>query len=113
MQDKDYDLIVIGAGSGLLEERMKICSELWSAGIKAEFLFKSKPKLAAQWAACEKDLIPFAVIIGDDEVANNIVKIKNMDKKMDDATEKREITVPRSEMIEVLRKKISSLHKDQ
>ena len=105
----ETEVMVIGAGSGLLEDRMKICSELWNAGIKAEFLFKTKPKLAAQWAACEKDLVPFAVIIGEDEIANNVVKIKNMDKNMSDSTGNREITVPRSEMIKVLKEKLSTL----
>ena len=49
IKTNETQVFVIGAGSGLLEERMKICTELWDAGLKAEFSFKVKPKLAAQW----------------------------------------------------------------
>lgn len=64
--------------TGLLKERMQIAKTLWDAGIKAEFAYKQKPKLPAQFKAAEQNGIPFAVILGEDEQAQGKVKIKEM-----------------------------------
>ncbi|RKF64090.1 Histidine--tRNA ligase, mitochondrial [Erysiphe neolycopersici] len=64
--------------TGLLKERMSICATLWEAGIKAEFLYKTKPKLPNQFKAAEVNGVPFCIVIGDDELAEGKVKIKEM-----------------------------------
>lgn len=45
---------------------------------QAEFLYKVKPKLPAQFKAAEANGVPFAIFLGDDEVASGKVKIKEM-----------------------------------
>ncbi|KAI9487305.1 MAG: histidyl-tRNA synthetase [Benjaminiella poitrasii] len=77
------EVYIIAIGDGLLKERMALAHELWEAGIKASFMFKSKPKLEKQWAVCDKDQIPFAVIVGKDELENGQVRIKDMRSKDD------------------------------
>ena len=72
---------VISVGDGLLKERMQLVRELWDAGIQASFMQKNKPKLERQWVACEKEQIPFAVIIGQDELEKGQVRIKDMRSK--------------------------------
>ncbi|KAJ9078965.1 Cytoplasmic and mitochondrial histidine tRNA synthetase [Entomophthora muscae] len=72
---------VMSVRDGLLKERMAICKELWSHGIAAEFMYKAKPKLQNQFNACDRDHIPLAVIIGEQELLDNKVKIKNMGDK--------------------------------
>lgn len=64
--------------TGLLKERMQVAKTLWDAGIKAEFAYKQKPKLPAQFKSAEQNGIPFAVILGEDEQAQGKVKIKEM-----------------------------------
>ncbi|RIB05526.1 hypothetical protein C2G38_2133235 [Gigaspora rosea] len=64
----EVEVYVMAFADGLLEDRMKICSELWDAGIKAEFMYKNKPKLQPQFSVYDRDQIPFAVIIGRDEL---------------------------------------------
>ena len=44
--------------------------------LQADFLAKSKPKLGAQFAAGEKDEVPFAIILGGDELKAGLVTIK-------------------------------------
>jgi histidyl-tRNA synthetase len=39
-------------------------------------LAKNKPKLPAQFAAGEKDEVPFAVILGGDELKEGLVTVK-------------------------------------
>lgn len=83
----EVDIFVMAFGSGkdftgLLKERSQICARLWDAGIKvrcpsqpearlttnmlqAEFLYKVKPKLQAQFKAAEAGGVPFALILGE------------------------------------------------
>ena len=78
----EVDVFVMAFGgkgfTGLLLERMQVAKILWDAGIKAEFAYKQKPKLPAQFTAAERNGIPFAVILGEDEQAQGKVKIKEM-----------------------------------
>ncbi|CZT03075.1 probable HTS1-histidine--tRNA ligase, mitochondrial [Rhynchosporium graminicola] len=82
VRNNEVDVFVMAFGgkgfTGLLKERMNICSRLWEAGIKAEFLYKVKPKLPNQFKAAEVNGVPFTIVIGEDEVAQGKVKIKEM-----------------------------------
>jgi histidyl-tRNA synthetase len=97
-------VFVIAIGE-LVEERMAILRELWDAGICAEMMFKKKPKLPAQWTACDKDQVPLAIIIGGSEVEQGVVKIKDMTNKTGTQEEK-EVTVKRSDMVAEVKKKL-------
>lgn len=46
--------------------------------LQAEFAYKLKPKLPAQFKAAEVGGVPFAVILGEDEQAQGKVKIKEL-----------------------------------
>ncbi|KAL3419014.1 histidyl-tRNA synthetase [Phlyctema vagabunda] len=82
VRNNEVDVYVMAFGgkgfTGLLKERMSICAKLWEAGIKAEFLYKVKPKLPNQFKAAETNGVPFAVVLGEEEVAQGTVKIKEM-----------------------------------
>ncbi|EGE03004.1 histidyl-tRNA synthetase [Trichophyton equinum CBS 127.97] len=82
LRSSEVDVYVMAFGgkgfTGLLKERMQICRSLWEAGIKAEFSYKVKPKLPAQFKAAEANGIPFAVILGEDELAAGKVRVKEM-----------------------------------
>ncbi|KAK4251975.1 hypothetical protein C7999DRAFT_27664 [Corynascus novoguineensis] len=77
----DVFVMAFGGGkdfTGLLKERSKVCARLWDAGIKAEFLYKVKPKLQNQFKAAEAGGVPFALILGEDELAQGKAKLKEM-----------------------------------
>ncbi|KIK39483.1 hypothetical protein CY34DRAFT_808221 [Suillus luteus UH-Slu-Lm8-n1] len=76
MRSKETMVYVLAAGDGLLEERITLVQELREAGIKTDFLAKKKPKLTAQFMAGEKDEVPFAVILGGDELKEGLVTVK-------------------------------------
>ncbi|KAJ1926809.1 Cytoplasmic and mitochondrial histidine tRNA synthetase [Tieghemiomyces parasiticus] len=98
------EVYVIAVGDGLLDERMAIAVELWENGIKAEYMFKAKPKLQPQFTACDRDLIPLSVIIGKDELAKGVVKIKDMQNK--NADEAGGVEVPYTEMVAELKRRL-------
>lgn len=82
LRNNEVDVYVIAFGgkdfNGMVEERMQICKRLWEAGVKAEFTWKVKAKFQTQFKAAEVNGVPFAVILGDDELRQNKVKIKEM-----------------------------------
>ncbi|KAM5539957.1 hypothetical protein V8D89_006460 [Ganoderma adspersum] len=76
MRSKETMAYVMAAGDGLLSERVELVRELREAGIKTDFFLKAKPKLPAQFAAGEKDEVPFAIILGGDELKEGLVTVK-------------------------------------
>ncbi|EKV07138.1 Histidyl-tRNA synthetase, mitochondrial [Penicillium digitatum] len=82
LRSSEVDAYVMAFGgkgfSGMLKERMEICQKLWSAGIKAEFSYKLKPKLPQQFKAAEQGAIPFGIILGEEELAAGKCRIKEM-----------------------------------
>lgn len=46
--------------------------------MQAEFSYKVKPKLPQQFKAAEQGGIPFGIILGEDELANGKVRVKEM-----------------------------------
>ncbi|KAH6606636.1 histidyl-trna synthetase [Trichoderma cornu-damae] len=106
VRGNDVDVYVMAlGGKGLVKERLGICSKLWQAGIKAEFLYKTKPKMQAQFKAAEANSVPFAIFIGEDELAQGKVKIKEMGLK-DGHPEKDGVLVDTTRMTEELKYRI-------
>ena len=105
----EVDVFVMAFGgkgfTGLLPERMQVARILWDAGIKAEFAYKQKPKLPAQFTAAERNGIPFAVILGEDEQAQGKVKIKEMGLP-EGHPEKDGILVNLKDLVEEVQKRI-------
>ncbi|MCI8833292.1 MAG: histidine--tRNA ligase [Clostridia bacterium] len=60
-----------------LEKCMEIASKLREAKINTEIYLEDK-KIKSKFKYADKLNIPFAVVIGDDEIANNKVTLKNM-----------------------------------
>ncbi|KAF2866747.1 histidyl-tRNA synthetase [Massariosphaeria phaeospora] len=83
VRPNEVDVFVVAFGmgkdfTGLLPERMQVAKTLWDAGIKAEYLWKEKAKFQSQFKAAENGKVPWAVILGEDELKANKVKIKEM-----------------------------------
>lgn len=95
---------VMSIRDGLLRERMAICKELWDNGIPAEFMYKNKPKMQNQFNVCDRDHIPIAVIIGEQEINEGIVKIKQMTDK--DPAQAGGVAVPRPNMVQEVRARL-------
>ncbi|XP_075020099.1 dead end protein homolog 1-like isoform X5 [Calonectris borealis] len=72
----ETQVLVASAQKKLLEERLKLISELWDAGIKAEVLYKKNPKLLNQLQYCEDTGIPLVAIVGEQELKDGVVKLR-------------------------------------
>lgn len=109
LRSSEVDVFVMAFGgkgfTGLLVERLKVCKILWDAGIKAEFAYKQKPKLPAQFKAAETNEVPFAVILGEDEQAKGQVRIKELGLEAGNA-EKDGVLVDLTNLVEEVKQRL-------
>lgn len=77
----ETEVMVASAGKNLLSERMKICSMLWDANIKAEMAYKRNPRLLNQFEYCEKAGVPLQVLVGEDELKTDSVKVRDAETR--------------------------------
>lgn len=84
----------------LLIERMKLLSMLWRAGVHCETIHKLNPKALTQFQYCQDEGIPYAVIIGPDELTRGVVKVR-------DSETREETIVPRDKLIDKLQELLS------
>uniref|UniRef100_A0A8D2GBF5 histidine--tRNA ligase n=1 Tax=Theropithecus gelada TaxID=9565 RepID=A0A8D2GBF5_THEGE len=83
-----------------LQERLKLITELWDAGIKAEMLYKNNPKLLTQLHYCESTGIPLVVIIGEQELKEGIIKIRSV-------ASREEVAIKRENLVAEIQKRLS------
>uniref|UniRef100_A0A0N5AEM4 histidine--tRNA ligase n=1 Tax=Syphacia muris TaxID=451379 RepID=A0A0N5AEM4_9BILA len=93
-------VLVGSAQKNLLDKRLEICRELWDAGIKAEVSYKVNPKMLNQLQYCEEKMIPWVIIIGERELEDGVVKIRNV-------ASREETDIPRTNLVQELRQRIN------
>ncbi|XP_076446742.1 histidine--tRNA ligase, cytoplasmic-like isoform X1 [Babylonia areolata] len=72
----ETEVMVVSAQKNLVEERLKLCAELWNADIKAEQSYKKNPKALTQFQYCEENGIPLALVLGQSEIEAGVVKLR-------------------------------------
>lgn len=109
----EIDVFVMAFGgkgfTGLLPERMEVARTLWEAGIKAEFSWKVKPKLPQQFKQAETGGVPFAIILGEDELKDGKVKIKQMGLP-EGHPEKDGVLIEKSNMVAEVKKRVDDFN---
>lgn len=79
---------------------MKLCADLWAAGINAEFGYKRDQNFNKDIVGVAQEHgIPFVVVFGDSELEAGNVNVKDM-------TAETQETVKRSDLCAVLREKL-------
>ncbi|KAL9836199.1 LOW QUALITY PROTEIN: histidine--tRNA ligase, cytoplasmic-like [Geothlypis trichas] len=99
LRTTETQVLVATPQKHLLAARMKLISELWNAGIKAEMLYKKDPKLLKQLQYCEDTGIPLAAIVGEQELADGVVKLR-------DVATRKEVDIPRDKLIDEIRRRL-------
>ena len=101
IRETETQVLVASVGSGMQRKRMAVASRLWAAGVKAEFGFKSNPKMADQLGYALKAGIPFIVLFGEDELQAGVVKLKDLDAGTEEL-------IPESEMPDIVARKAAA-----
>lgn len=99
----ETEVYVVSAQKNLVEERMKICKELWDADIKTEQSYKRNPKALDQFQYCETNSIPIAIIIGGSEIEMGVVTLRIVGSR-------EERTVQREKMVEEIKSVLANLN---
>ncbi|KAG5879529.1 hypothetical protein JTB14_029895 [Gonioctena quinquepunctata] len=97
----EVEIYVATAQKNLLEERMKLCNELWNEGFKVEHSYKKNPKLLQQLQHCEEYGIPLAVILGESELKNGVVKLRVVSSR-------EEVEIQRSSLADEIRTRLEN-----
>lgn len=112
VRSNEVDVFVMAFGgkgfTGLFKERIEVAKQLWDSGIKTEFSWKVKPKLPQQFKAAEAGGVPFAVILGEDELAESKVKLKQMGLS-EDNPEKEGVIVSREGLVAEVKERLTKL----
>lgn len=98
----EIEVYVASAHKGLHLKRMEMLGKLWDAGIKAEHSYKQNPKLLAQLQYCEENQIPYAIVLGDGELARGVVKLREI-------TSRKEEEISVDNLAEELRKRLTAV----
>ena len=98
----ETEVFVASAQKNLMEERMKLCTDLWDGGIKAEQSYKKNPKMLTQLQYCEAERIPYVIIIGEDELKKGIVKLRTVETRD-------EVEISRDNIISEIKSRIKAL----
>ncbi|KAK0151135.1 Histidine--tRNA ligase, cytoplasmic [Merluccius polli] len=98
----EIQVMVVSAQKNLLEERLKLVTELWNAGIKAEVMYKKNPKLLSQLQHCEESGIPLVAILGEQELKDGVVKLRT-------TATREEVDVSRVDLVQEIRKMTSAV----
>jgi histidyl-tRNA synthetase len=80
-------VLVACVGADLLEERMRVCTELWERGIAAEFVYHENPNIRKQMEYAFDSSIPFIAWLGEDEVRDGVVRVKPLTENKDEQVE--------------------------
>lgn len=91
-------VLVSSIGGDLLQERMRLASELWAVGVPTEFGYKRAPKILDQFNYCDSNQIPYVIIMGEEELKRGMVLLKAMGARGDKGTE-----VSRDKIVETLK----------
>ncbi|XP_017113049.1 histidine--tRNA ligase, cytoplasmic isoform X3 [Drosophila elegans] len=83
LRTSDVEVYVASAHKGLHEQRLKVLNQLWDAGVKAEHSYKLNPKLLVQLQHCEEHQIPLVVVLGDAELAQGLVKLREVTSRQE------------------------------
>lgn len=70
------DVLICNVGEPLLEYRFKIASLLWDNHISCEISLSGNGKLRKQLDHASNSLIPYCIIVGEDEALSNTVQFK-------------------------------------
>ena len=77
----NIQLYIASIGENMVIERVKLCSEMRRLGFSCALSYLNNPKMRTQFDEVFNQDIPFMIIIGEDEIKNNIITIKDIKQK--------------------------------
>lgn len=83
--------LVATVGKGTMKERLTLCSQLWNEGIATEFCYNENWNIGKQVTYAVTESIPLVALIGEDEIREGVVRLKDIQKKTERCIERKQI----------------------
>jgi histidyl-tRNA synthetase len=77
-EDGPADVLVAVYDESVLKDALNVAAEIRAAGTACEVYLEPAAKLAKQFSYADAKGIPFVVVVGPDEVARNVVQVKEL-----------------------------------
>lgn len=74
-------VMVATVGKKTMNERLKLCKELWAAGVNTEFCYNQNWNVGKQLASALDKGIPLLAVIGEDEIRDGMVCLKDLGRE--------------------------------
>lgn len=84
IKQRNVDVLISSAGSDMLKEKMKIARILWDAKISAEYTQTENARLKKELPTALDRGLPFMVIVGETELKDNKVTVKDLNAKIEE-----------------------------
>ena len=76
-------VFVASVGKNMVAEKIKLCNELRNIGLMTDMLYTNNPKMMQQLQIVFNNRINYMIIIGENEIKTNTVKLKYIDKNQE------------------------------
>lgn len=96
------DVMAATIGKGTMKARLALCADLWRAGIATEFAYNENWNFGKQLTNALNLGVPLMAVVGEDEIRDNVVKLKNLRLET-------EVVVPRPELAEAVKQELLKL----
>lgn len=98
-------VLVATIGKETMADRLKLASEMWAAGVAAQFCYNPGWSLKKQVTHAVTSNIPFIAVVGETELAEGVVNLKSVAEKI-------ERTVPRTALAQEIASSLAALPTD-
>ena len=85
-------IYIATVGDNMAKHKIKLCLELRKKGFFVETSYLENPKMRNQFKHVFNEQIPFMIVIGESEINNNTVKIKDIKKNEQDEIKREDIS---------------------
>lgn len=75
------EVLVATVGKGMMPARLGLCAQLWRAGLATEFCYNENWNIGKQVTYAVTEGIPVVAVVGEDEIAGGVVKLKTISAK--------------------------------
>eukprot|EP01112_Ceratiomyxa_fruticulosa_P013061 TRINITY_DN3652_c0_g5_i2.p1 TRINITY_DN3652_c0_g5~~TRINITY_DN3652_c0_g5_i2.p1 ORF type:complete len:503 (+),score=133.89 TRINITY_DN3652_c0_g5_i2:447-1955(+) len=107
IRENETEVFVAAIDKGLVFDRLKVCSELWAAGIRTEYLYKENPRIDAQLKYADAYSIPLSIVFGKRELESGTLNLKNLVASEGDAN--KQVIIRREDLVPEVLKKLREL----
>jgi len=84
IRENSTQVLVATIAKKTMPDRLKLCKELWLAGIRTEFCYNENWNVGKQVMSALEKGIPLVAVIGEDEIRDGVVNLKDLGREKEE-----------------------------